>query len=50
MGTLMGAFADVGIDDKFIKQVRRQLAELHDAGLLSDEEFAAAKQKVLAGG
>ena len=27
-----------------------QLAQLHTAGILSDEEFAAAKQKVLAGG
>lgn len=26
-----------------------QLAQLHDSGVLSDEEFAAAKQKVLAG-
>jgi len=27
-----------------------QLAQLHSSGILSDEEFAAAKQKVLAGG
>ena len=27
-----------------------QLAQLHAAGVLSDAEFAAAKQKVLAGG
>ena len=27
----------------------QQLAQLHDAGALSDEEFAAAKQKLLAG-
>ena len=27
----------------------QQLAELHTAGVLSDEEFAAAKQKLLAG-
>ncbi len=27
-----------------------QLAQLHASGVLSDEEFAAAKQKVLAGG
>lgn len=27
----------------------KQLAELHSAGVLSDEEFAVAKQKVLAG-
>ena len=26
-----------------------QLGELHDAGVLSDEEFAAAKAKVLGG-
>ena len=26
-----------------------QLAQLHNAGVLSDEEFAAAKQKLLAG-
>ena len=28
----------------------QQLGELHTAGILSDEEFAAAKAKVLAGG
>ena len=28
----------------------KQLGELHDSGVLSDEEFAAAKAKVLAGG
>ena len=27
----------------------QQLAQLHTAGILSDEEFAAAKQKLLAG-
>src|SRR5262245_57036824 len=27
MGALMGSFADVGIDDKFIKQVRSQVTE-----------------------
>jgi hypothetical protein len=27
----------------------QQLAQLHSAGVLSDEEFAAAKQKLLAG-
>ena len=27
-----------------------QLAQLHASGVLSDEEFTAAKQKVLAGG
>ena len=27
----------------------QQLAQLHTAGVLSDEEFAAAKQKLLAG-
>ena len=27
----------------------QQLAKLHDAGALTDEEFAAAKQKLLAG-
>jgi hypothetical protein len=27
----------------------QQLAQLHNAGVLSDEEFAAAKQKLLAG-
>ena len=27
----------------------QQLAQLHDAGVLSDEEFASAKQKLLAG-
>ena len=28
----------------------QQLAQLHDSGILTDEEFAAAKQKLLAGG
>jgi hypothetical protein len=28
----------------------QQLAQLHSQGILTDEEFAAAKQKVLAGG
>jgi len=27
----------------------QQLAQLHDSGVLSDEEFTAAKQKLLAG-
>jgi len=27
----------------------QQLAQLHDAGVLTDEEFAAGKQKLLAG-
>jgi hypothetical protein len=27
----------------------QQLAQLHDSGVLTDEEFAAAKQKLLAG-
>jgi len=27
----------------------QQLAQLHDSGILTDEEFAAAKQKLLAG-
>ena len=27
----------------------QQLAQLHTAGVLSDEEFAAAKQKLIAG-
>jgi len=27
----------------------QQLAQLHDSGVLSDEEFATAKQKLLAG-
>jgi hypothetical protein len=27
----------------------QQLAQLHNAGVLNDEEFAAAKQKLLAG-
>jgi hypothetical protein len=27
----------------------QQLAQLHDAGVLDDAEFAAAKQKLLAG-
>ena len=35
-----------GIDMEKLKQ----LADLHTAGILSDEEFAAAKAKVLAGG
>jgi hypothetical protein len=28
----------------------QQLAQLHDSGILTDEEFAAAKQKLLSGG
>lgn len=28
----------------------QQLAQLHTAGILSDEEFAAAKQKLISGG
>ena len=28
----------------------QQLAQLHDSGALTDEEFASAKQKLLAGG
>ena len=28
----------------------KQLGQLHESGVLSDEEFAAAKAKVLAGG
>jgi hypothetical protein len=35
-----------GIDMEQLKQ----LGDLHTAGILSDEEFAAAKAKVLAGG
>jgi hypothetical protein len=31
-------------------QQLKELAQLHDAGILSDEEFTAAKQKVLSGG
>jgi uncharacterized protein HemX len=31
-------------------QQLQQLAQMHDAGILSDEEFANAKAKVLAGG
>jgi transcription initiation factor TFIID subunit TAF12 len=31
-------------------QQLQQLAQMHDAGILSDEEFASAKQKVLSGG
>jgi len=27
----------------------QQLAQLHDSGILTDEEFASAKQKLLAG-
>jgi outer membrane murein-binding lipoprotein Lpp len=40
------AAAPAGIDMEQLKQ----LGELHTAGVLSDEEFAAAKAKVLAGG
>ncbi len=40
------AAAPAGIDMAQLKQ----LGELHTAGVLSDEEFAAAKAKVLAGG
>ena len=38
--------APAGIDMAQLKQ----LGDLHTAGVLSDEEFAAAKAKVLAGG
>lgn len=31
-------------------QQLEQLSKMHDSGILSDQEFAAAKQKVLAGG
>jgi hypothetical protein len=31
-------------------QQLKELVQLHDAGVLSDAEFAAAKQKVLSGG
>jgi hypothetical protein len=40
------AAAPAGIDMEQLKQ----LGDLHTAGVLSDEEFAAAKAKVLAGG
>jgi len=36
--------------DSATVQQLQQLAQLHASGVLSDEEFAAAKQKVLAGG
>ena len=39
--------ADTGTDT--VAQLQ-QLAQLHDTGVLTDEEFVAAKQKVLAGG
>jgi hypothetical protein len=35
--------------DSRLDAVRRQLAQLHNAGVLDDAEFAAAKQKLLAG-
>ena len=39
--------ADSGSDT--VAQLQ-QLAQLHESGVLTDEEFASAKQKVLAGG
>jgi hypothetical protein len=42
----VAAPASPGIDMEQLKQ----LGELHTAGVLSDEEFSAAKAKVLAGG
>jgi hypothetical protein len=41
------ATADAGSDT--VAQLQ-QLAQLHESGVLTDEEFASAKQKVLAGG
>jgi len=35
-----------GMDDATIEQLKK-LADLHTSGVLSDEEFAAAKKKVL---
>ncbi len=40
------AAAPAGMDDATIAQLK-QLADLHTSGVLSDEEFAAAKKKVL---
>jgi hypothetical protein len=31
-------------------QQLRELAQMRDAGILSEEEFAAAKQRILSGG
>ena len=39
--------ADTGTD--MVEQLQ-QLAQLHESGVLTDEEFASAKQKLLAGG
>jgi hypothetical protein len=41
------ATGDAGSDT--VAQLQ-QLAQLHDSGALTDEEFASAKQKLLAGG
>jgi hypothetical protein len=38
---------DTGDDD--MVETLKQVKELHDSGVLTDEEFAAAKQKVLSG-
>lgn len=38
------AAADPGLADQL-----QQLAQLHESGVLNDEEFAAAKQKLLGG-
>lgn len=35
-----------GMDDATVSQLQK-LAELHNTGILSDDEFAAAKKKVL---
>jgi hypothetical protein len=39
--------ADTGQSDDLMDQIRK-LADMHSAGILSDDEFAAAKAKLLA--
>lgn len=50
-GTQASAAGKVGAGagDDTVAQLQ-QLAQLHDSGVLTDEEFASAKQKLLAGG
>ena len=43
------AAATTGTGSDTVAQLQ-ELAQLHDSGVLTDEEFASAKQKILAGG
>jgi hypothetical protein len=43
------AAAPAGGESATMQQLK-ELAQMRDAGILSEEEFAAAKQKILSGG